>query len=424
LLNVEARFVIGELYRRGWSISDIAARTGHDRKTVRRVLAQPLVAEPKVRRRRTHKLDPFIDYLSGRIEEGVLNARKLYGEIRPKGYLGKESQVRAFVHLYRQARVPKATVRFETGPGEQAQVDWGSFGYIEHHGHRRHLYAFVMTLAWSRAMYVEFTTSCDCAHFLRCHLHAFHYFGGVTREVLHDNLKDAVLSRDESGNVHWNPRYLDFAHYYGFTPHACQPYRAQTKGKVENGVKYVRGNLWLGLHFTDLADLNCQTRTWLDSVANVRLHATTNAVPFSRLPDEGLAIIAGKPDYDTDLIGFARVSKDCLVSFAGNCYSVPAPYHGRRLELRASESGVLTILDEGDQAIATHPLCQGYHQRIIDPAHYQSLLPKPRRHPPQVAFQVAPPERQVALTDAPQVEVRDLHLYDQVLVRLLEGVVV
>jgi len=394
------------------SISDIAARTGHDRKTVRRVLSQPLVPEPKERRRRARKLDPFLDYLQGRIEEGVLNARTLYDQIRCRGYRGKESQVRAFVHPYRQARTSKATVRFETGPGEQAQVDWGSFGYIEHCGHRRHLYAFVMTLAWSRAMYVEFTVSCDCAHFLRCHLHAFHYFGGVTREVLHDNLKDAVLTRDEAGNVHWNRRYLDFAHYYGFTPRACRPYRAQTKGKVESGVKYVRGNFWCGLHFNGLADLNCQARTWVDSVANVRCHATTNEVPFTRLPDEGLMAIAGKPDYDTDVITFARVSRDCLVSFAGNYYSVPAPYYGRRLQLRASQSGTLTILGEEGQPIATHPLCHGYHERIIDPAHYQSLLPK--RRLPQVTF-VASPAPQMTSSDAPPVEARDLHFYDQTL---------
>lgn len=422
MLSVEVRFVIQDLFGRGLSISEIALRTGHDRKTVRRVVAQPLVAEARPRRRRPHKIDPYTAYLSGRIEEGVLNAHKLYGEIAARGYQGKEGQVRAFVRPYRAERQPKATVRFETEPGEQAQVDWGSFGYIEDHGRRQRLYAFVMTMAWSRAMYLEFTVSADCAHFLRCHLHAFHYFGGVPKEMLHDNLKDAVLSRDDSGNVHWNQRYLDFAHYYGFCPHACRPYRAQTKGKVENGVKYVRGNFWPGLHFSDLADVNEQALVWLNTVANTRLHGTTNEVPFTRLPQEALTAIAGKPDYDTDLITHVRVSKDCLVSHGGNYYSVPAAYHGRHLMLRAAESGVLSILNEQNQTIATHRLCQGHRQRVVDPAHYQPLMPQPKPLTAGAAHHETTCELQLAVVDAPEVEVRDLVFYEQALQWLPQAV--
>ena len=105
-------------------------------------------------------------------------------------------------------------------------------------------------------MYVEFTISADTAWWLRGHAPAFRVVGGIPRVVLHDNLKPAVLDRDAAGSVHWNPRYLDSADYDGFTPKACPPDRAQTKGKVESGVKYVRRNFWLGLRFTDLLALN------------------------------------------------------------------------------------------------------------------------------------------------------------------------
>lgn len=173
---------------------------------------------------------------------GGMECRTLYTEIKLRGYTGSETQVRAWVHPLREARLSQATVRFETEPGQQAQVDWGHFGTIHHQGRQKRLHAFVMTFGWSRAMYLEFTTATDEAAFLRCHLHAFRYFGGVPREVVHDNLKTAVLARDGTGAIHWNPRYLDLAHCYGFSPRACQPYRAQTKGKVESGIKYVRGN--------------------------------------------------------------------------------------------------------------------------------------------------------------------------------------
>ena len=193
MVNVEERFMIKELRRQGLSVSEIARQTGHDRKTIRAILNGPVIPPVKKRQRKVRKIDPFIPYLEKRIEEGVLNGQKLYQELRAMGYAGKDRMVRAFVQPYRAQAQTRATVRFETEPGEQAQVDWGYFGSIDYHGRRRRLYAFVMTLGWSRAMYLEFTVSADTAWFLRCHLHAFHYLGGVPQQLLHDNLKSAVL---------------------------------------------------------------------------------------------------------------------------------------------------------------------------------------------------------------------------------------
>jgi len=309
----------------------------------------------------------------------------------------------------------KATMRFETAPGEQAQVDWGCFGFIEHQGRRRRLYAFVMTLGWSRATYVEFTVSADEAWFLRCHLHAFHYFGGVPREVLHDNLKTAVSSREMDGTVHWNPRYLDFAHYYGFTPRACRPYRAQTKGKVERGIRYLRGNFWLGLRFLDLADLNRQAWLWLDAVANCRRHGTTGQVPAELLPGEGLQPLGAKPDYDTSLISYRRSGRDCLVSYEGNYYSVPAAFAGQRLTLKETEQGQLLICSD-EEEIACHALSQGHRQRIVESDHYPHIRPLSRLSQFPLTAQVVLSESEKAtLSLAPEVEVRSLAAYEQVL---------
>jgi transposase len=188
MLNVEGRFMIRELYRKGVTVSEIARRTGHDRKTIRAALQGPLQPPPQKRRPKPQKLDAFVPYLEQRIEDGIVNCNKLFAELRSQGYTGSYGLVKNFVRPYRPSAQPRATVRFETAPGQQAQVDWGYFGFITHQGRRQRLYAFVMTLGWSRMLYVEFMVATDVAHWLRGHLHAFQYFGGLPAEVLHDNI--------------------------------------------------------------------------------------------------------------------------------------------------------------------------------------------------------------------------------------------
>ena len=190
MLRVETRFMIKDMYRKGISISEIARQTGHARKTVRKVINGELIPERrKSQQPRVRKIDPYTDYLQRRMAEGVYNTRKLYREIQAQGYPGGLTQVILYAQPFRPPRQEKATLRFETEPGQQAQVDWGSCGYIAMDDRQKTLYCFVMTLGWSRMMYVEVTTNGDTGSFIRCHQHAFEYFGGVPREVLHDNLK-------------------------------------------------------------------------------------------------------------------------------------------------------------------------------------------------------------------------------------------
>jgi transposase len=420
MLTVEERFVIKDLAHSGVSISEIARRTGHDRKTVRRAVQDPLLP-PAVPPRRTwqqHKLDPYQPYLEQRIAAGVLNAHKLFGELRARGYPGGESQVKAFVQRFRQPAAPLATVRFETPPGEQAQVDWGHFGLIQHHGQAHRLYAFVMTLGWSRTLYLEFTISADSTAFLRGHLHAFTYFGGVPRQVLHDNLKSAVLARRPDGTVQWHPRYLDCASACGFTPRACPPYRAQTKGKVERGIGYVRGNFWVGLTYGDLADLNAQARTWLDTVANVRVHGTTHAVPFQRLAAEELQPLDGVRRYDTSVVLTRQASREGLIRYGGNAYSVPSACVGQRLLVRLTEQEDLIVCTAQGDEVARHRLVAGTHQQIVVPTHLPrrsvSLLPAPTPPAAQQRSEPIAPDGTLQRY-APTVEVRPLQVYEQLL---------
>jgi transposase len=417
MLALEERFMIRDLYHKGVSISELARRTGRDRKTIRQTVQAPDLLPPhKSRQPKVRKIDPYVSYLEQRMAEGVVNARKLYGEILAQGYPGKESQVREFVHDRRPDRPTEACVRFETAPGEQGQVDWGHFGFITHHGRTCRLYAFVMTLGWSRASYLRFTVSLDTTWFIRCHLHAFAYLGGVPKRLLYDNLKSVVVWRDAEEVIHWNPRFLDFADVAGFSLQACQPYRPQTKGKVENGVKYVRGNFWPGLHFQDLDDLNNQALAWLNTIANPRVHGTTGEVPFSRLRAEGLQPADKALTYDTSVLTSRRSSKDCVISYEGNLYSVPAAYARKTLQVKITEAGELMICSEVGQELARHRVLLGRGERSVQADHYRGLAPPvPRVEKASASQQTERLADPSLLWDAPVVEVRPLAVYDQLL---------
>lgn len=174
---------------------------------------------------------------------GVFNANRLLHELRELGYTGGVTILKDYLKPYRPPRQPKAVVRFELGPGEQAQVDWGEFAYTDLRGRRRKVYGFVMVLSYSRAMYVEFVEQQDLSTLLRCHLHAFGALGGVPKTILYDNMKTVVLSR-QGAKVEYHPRLLDFALLAGYTPRNCRPYRAQTKGRVERVIGYLKQSLW------------------------------------------------------------------------------------------------------------------------------------------------------------------------------------
>lgn len=403
-----------EMYRKGVSISEIARQTGRDRKTVKKAVTTAQANGSRKKRRpavkRERKLSPFEGYLKKRMEEGVYNTRKLLRELQERGYTGGLTQLILYIQPFRPVREEGAVMRFETEPGQQAQVDWGNFGDIDHEGRQRKLYVFVMTLCWSRAMYVEFTVSGSTDWFIRCHQHAFEYFGGIPQEMLHDNLKNAVITRDRSGRIIWNERYLDYATYSGFMPHPCRLYRAQTKGKVERGIGYVRQNFWCGLHFTDLHDLNRQALNWMNEIANPRVHGTTGEVPFARLPYENLQALPATR-FDTSIKVERCAARDCLVSYDGNLYSVPAAWAGKMLLVKETEDRQIVIVNGLGDVVARHPKAPGRHKRIIVREHYAGLPRLERRGQSPQAIQLgAAPGFELDLP-APQVESRPLSVY-------------
>lgn len=248
-------FYLKELHAKGYSIRAIACITGHDRKTVRKYINAQLYPRYKHRRKKPSKLEPYKEYILSRLREGMFNCSVLLEEIRAQGYTGGKTILKDFVAQYRPLQRAQAVQRFEPRPGQQAQVDWAYFSYLDG-DRKRIIYAFVFVLSYSRFIYVEFTERMDLDTLLRCLLNAFEACGGVPEEVLFDNMKQVVLSRDENGQPEWHPRFADFAALVGFRPKACRPYRAQTKGRVERCIRFVRENFWPGRRFVDLEDLN------------------------------------------------------------------------------------------------------------------------------------------------------------------------
>jgi transposase len=226
------------------------------------------------------KLDAYKGIIEARLAAyPELSAVRLLAEIRAAGYTGGYSQLKAFVRQVRPAPAPAPVVRFETPAGKQAQVDFARFTFPW--GVR---YALLVVLGYSRLLWCRFYPRQDMRTLVSGLEDAFQYFGGVPQELLFDQMK-AVITRDlrlEGGALIHNLEFLRFAAHWGFTPRACRPYRAQTKGKVERPVRYVRGNFVYGRTFLHDADLDEQREHWLAHVANVRVHGTTGESPQAR----------------------------------------------------------------------------------------------------------------------------------------------
>lgn len=392
-----------ELKGEGQSIRGIARELGISRNTVRRYVRSPGVPKSRSRPKRGSKLESYTEYIDGRLSEGLDNCVVLLREIRELGYEGSYPTLTSYVRPWRRPRQAKATVRFETEAGEQAQVDWGVFSYSAENGGRRRMWGFVMVLGFSRAIYVELVRRADVATFIRCHINAFEYFGGVPRRCLYDNAKVVVVERDEEGRHEWNSRMLDFARRVGFELRVCRPYRAQTKGKVESGVKYVRNNFWPSARFTDDSDLNRQAIEWCDIIANERVHGTTDEIPKRMLEVErsSLGVLPDRSGLGVYLREDRKVARDGYVNWNGSWYGVPWSWAGSVVQVGAN-AGTVEIWS-GSERLAIHPRAHRRRQRLTLPGQWQGLVngdTRPRRE--AIAVQMS----------AQQVESRPLDVYE------------
>src|SRR5579875_862289 len=298
---------IHALRKENKSIRSIAETLGISRNTVRKYLRTPGLPEPQPRPPRPSKLNPYREYIKRRmLQDGVTNSHVLLRELRAMGSTGGRTILKDFMKPLRPPQPAPAALRFETGPGEQAQVDLTPITLVRPDGTTQQVWAFAMVLDWSRAGDVEVIAKADLPSFQRCHVHAFEHFGGVPRRLLYDNTKLVVLGRDPNGPPMWTPRFLDCALRMGFDPRLCQPYRAQTKGKVERFLRYVQDTFVPSACLSDRDGHHRQAVLWCLHVADQRIHGTTHERPAGRLkqerlllrpmpPAERIAPLAGKP---------------------------------------------------------------------------------------------------------------------------------
>jgi len=362
-----------ELVGQGLSVRKIARRLGISRNTVRKYLRSPGIPRFQPGPPRLSKLGIHREYVLGRVKEGVENCVVLMRELKEQGYAGSYTILKEFVHPLRGRSSINATMRFETAPGEQVQVDFGSFPYRSAEGTERRVWGFLMVLSYSRMAYLEFVPRADVTTFIRCHLNGFDRLGGIARRCLYDNAKLVVLHRNGSGQPVWNERFLDFALRLGFEVRLCRPYRPQTKGRVESGIKYVKGNFWPSAKFTDLSDLNRKAQAWCDTVAAVRLHGTTHERPVDRweLEKPQLQPLPGRERLVPFLREDRKVARDGFVSWNRAHYGVPWSHAGKTVQVQAGQ-GVVELW-AGDERIAVHPQATRPAQRLTLPGQWAGL---------------------------------------------------
>jgi transposase len=375
--------MILDLHRQGLSITAIARRTGRDPKTVRKYVARGLEPPAYGPRQvgRPGKLAPYLGYLRERVAAfPQLTATRLTRELRERGYTGAYTAVKRFVAAIRPDSGPKPfEVRFETPAGQQAQVDFARFvtEFTDEPGVTRIIWLFSLVLGYSRHIFARFVMHQDLQTLLRSHMQAFAAIGGVPIEILYDRMKTAVTGEDQEGHIVYNRSLLALAKHYGFHPRACRPYRAKTKGKVERPFSYIRQDFFLARTFRDLEDLNAQLDEWLTTVANVRVHGTTQRVVAEAFAAEkpDLQVLPATP-FDALLKLERRVSNDGLVSLGGNYYSVPD--RTRRVVEVHQLPDQIRIIDEG-RLVATHPILEGRRKTHTDPSHRQGGVPRAMR---------------------------------------------
>jgi transposase len=343
-----------------------------------------------------------------------LTAVRLWRELRERGYAGGYTAVKRAVRGVRPDPVASFEVRFETAPGEQAQVDLARFEveFTDEPGVKRIVWLFSLVLGYSRLIWGRFVVHQDMQSVLRCHIAALEAIGGAPREILYDRMKTAVIGEDPDGLVIYNRALLDLARHYGFQPRACRPYRAKTKGKVERPFRYIREDFFLGASYRNLDDLNAQLRHWLDTVANPRVHATTQRVVNETFVEEKPSL---KPlplvPYRAVLKLERRVSHEGMVSIGGNLYSVPDTTRRRVLDVHVLADAIQIF--EEDMLVATHIPLEGRDQKHLDPAHRKILPLRHRRR--------SDGERSGVQRTGDQVARRSLDFYDAIARKLAKG---
>ena len=343
--------------------------------------------------------DAYLPFIRQALDQHPrLRATRIYQMIRERGYQGSVIQLRRVVATLRPIH-REPFLRLHVFPAEEAQVDWAHFGEVCVGRARRRLSCFVITLSYSRALYLEFFFDQTLENFLRGHVHAFAAWSGTPRVILHDNLRSAVLERRRE-QVLFHPRLLELCAHYHCLPRPCQVRAANQKGRVERAIRYVRESFWAGRAFTTLSECNRQALQWRDQVAHQRPWPgdITRTVAEAFAEEQPRLLPLPLHPFNPDLMVTIRPQKTIHVRFDRNDYSFPPEALNRPLMLVASDS-MVRILD-GTQEIACHRRSYDQQQEILHPPHQQALLQLKRKafdSTPSGRLEQAAPESETLL---------------------------
>ncbi len=361
----------------GKSTRKIARDFEINRKSVYRIIKRGKVLIEKNYASRGSIIDDYTGEIVTLLKlKEKLSVKVIFLRLRAQGYAGGYSTVRNHVLGMReklhQIKPKEAFFTLDFAVGEASQIDWGEFGEPFEEGVKIH--CFVMVLCYSRLLYIEFTRSERFEEFIRCHENAYRYFRGKrTVEQWYDNLPTAVSER-KGKLVRFNSRFYAYAGHHRFKPVACNLARGNEKGRVENGVKFVRNNFWPGRTFINFEDLQKQACVWRDEIANKREHAITKKIPlwvFDGEEHEKLESI-NPEDYETDEIFSNEIKPDYHIVYETNRYSVPWTMVGIVVTVRIDSDWLKVFYQE--KFITKHKRCYMNHQKpFTKPEHEEGL---------------------------------------------------
>jgi transposase len=369
------------LHSLGWGTRRIAAEIGCNRETVQRYLAAGGWA-PWRAPTRPSVLAEHTDWISERLRRHCGNADVVRQELASE--LGVVTSLRtverSVSHLRRElAAEALATVRFETPPGRQLQIDFGQ-RRIAIEGDHGKVCLFVATLGYSRRIYAAAFRHERQSAWLEGIEGAFRHFGGLPVELLLDNARALVKYHDAATReVEFNERLHAFTRYWDVRPVACAPYRARTKGKDERGVGYVKHNAIAGRSFASWGALEAHLAWWMREVADTRVHGTTGKAPivrFEREEQQALRPLNGRPPFRQLRELSRKVQNDACVDVDTNHYSVPWKLIGAEVTVQVSGSQI-RIRHAGTE-VACHDKRLGRHERVVDRVHLHGIVPLAR----------------------------------------------
>ncbi len=355
-----------------WRTGTIATQLGIHHSVVDRVLSQ--AGLPKVERSaHPSMIDPYLPFIIDTLNQfPTLTAARLYDMAKQRGYPGGPSQFRQRISQLRPRKQPEAYLRLKTLPGEQSQVDWGHFGHIQIGQAKRPLMGFVMVLSWSRQIFLRFYLNAQMENFLRGHVAAFETWQGLSKVILYDNLKSAVLER-QGDAIRFHPTLLALSAHYRFEPRPVAVARGNEKGRVERAIRYIRDNFFAGRHWQTLDELNAQAELWCQGTSANRRCPENNALSVKAAFLQEQSSLLALPDnpFDTRERVEVRARKTPYVRFDLNDYSIPHQQVQKTLSVHADLDRVRII--DGDELIAEHPRSFGKGEQIEQEAHINAL---------------------------------------------------